>query len=400
MTRPESFQETCVSVLTPAGRGAVAVVSIKGSAATAAVDSRFLAKNGRTLDKQPLQRIVYGHWGTEDGEDLVVCRKAPDEVEVHCHGGSQSVAIVVSQLVSAGCREIPWRQWIADLQDCPITCEAQIALAESISSRTALILLEQYQGALRRELEAILALIANEDFSLASTRLAILLQRIPWGLRLTKPWRIVIAGRPNVGKSSLVNTLVGYRRAIVFDQPGTTRDVVSTNTVIAGWPVLLSDTAGLHDTTNALEFAGIQRAHAQLAEADLVVWVEDVLALEPTAVSTWPTLIKARAAELELRHSARQILVLNKVDCCEPLPTLPSDILGTSALTGWGVEQLLSAIATQLVPELPEVGAAVPFTVRQASLLQTAATACAENSGECVRASIEELLTGEITSNV
>ncbi len=77
------------------------------------------------------------------------------------------------------------------------------------------------------------------------------------GTHLATPWRVVLAGAPNVGKSSLINALLGYGRAIVFDQPGTTRDVVTADAAIEGWPITLADTAGLHDASDATESAGI-----------------------------------------------------------------------------------------------------------------------------------------------
>src|SRR6185503_7750192 len=97
------------------------------------------------------------------------------------------------------------------------------------------------------------------------------------GLHLTTPWRVVFAGPPNVGKSSLVNALLGYPRAIVYDQPGTTRDVLTASTAFDGWPFELRDTAGLRDgiSLDSVEVEGVARARAQIATADLVVFVHD-----------------------------------------------------------------------------------------------------------------------------
>ena len=95
------------------------------------------------------------------------------------------------------------------------------------------------------------------------------------GLHLTMPWRVVIAGPPNVGKSSLMNAIAGYQRAIVSPLPGTTRDVVTITTAINGWPVQIADTAGLRDTVDELESAGIALAGAVVEQADLVIVVSD-----------------------------------------------------------------------------------------------------------------------------
>jgi tRNA modification GTPase len=86
---------------------------------------------------------------------------------------------------------------------------------------------------------------------------------------------VVIAGPPNVGKSSLINALLGYQRAIVFDQPGTTRDVLTATTAIDGWPVELADTAGIREGDDAIETEGVARALAEIRAADLVVEVWD-----------------------------------------------------------------------------------------------------------------------------
>src|SRR5690606_38488713 len=96
------------------------------------------------------------------------------------------------------------------------------------------------------------------------------------GLHLDRPWRVVLAGPPNVGKSSLINAILGYRRSITLDQPGTTRDVLEAQTVIDGWPVRLSDTAGIRDAVECeIESAGIELAHGELQTADLVLWIRD-----------------------------------------------------------------------------------------------------------------------------
>ena len=377
MTRPVDDDRTCVSVVTPTGRGAIAVVVVAGRGAVQAVDGCFLASNDRPLAKQPLERIVYGHWGSIEGEDLVVCRRTVDEVEVHCHGGTQSVAAVVNQLVATGCHEISWQEWISRQEECPLAVEAQIALAEAATSRTALILLDQFHGALRCEVEAIRTAIATGELSAAGALIEMLLAQLHCGLHLTRSWQVVIAGRPNVGKSSLINALVGYRRAIVFDQPGTTRDVVSTTTAIEGWPIQLSDTAGLHVTTDPLEAAGIELARNQLAQADLVIWVEDAMAANSQGLP------RLSSTEMNLDLPSRQLQVLNKIDLVDQ--PIPPEALATSTLTGQGIDELLSAIVQELIPAVPAPGAAVPFTARQVSLLKSARKACEQaRQGRCL----------------
>ena len=109
----------------------------------------------------------------------------------------------------------------------------------------------------------------------AAARLRELVGWTDFGCHLSEPWQVVILGRPNVGKSSLLNALAGFQRAIVFDEPGTTRDVVSTEIAIDGWPVRLLDTAGIRQGETELERAGIALAREQARSADLRLLVVD-----------------------------------------------------------------------------------------------------------------------------
>jgi tRNA modification GTPase len=175
-----------------------------------------------------------------------------------------------------------------------------------------------------------------------------------------------------VGKSSLINALVGYERAIVFDQPGTTRDVVTASTVIDGWPISLSDTAGLHGSEDELEIAGMELALERLATADLVVWVLDATTVVGNAIERT---VQVEIDELQLSLSSRLLIVVNKIDARESLQ-VPRGVLATSAVTGAGIEQLLAAISHRLVSTAPKKGEAVLFTERQVELVATALNFC------------------------
>jgi tRNA modification GTPase len=373
------------SVFTPTGRGAVAVLAVTGPDAIRAIEPFFQAKNRRPLAEQPIARIVYGHWKS-DGEDLVVCRRDAECVEVHCHGGSQAVATIAADLASAGCQEIPWQQWLSRNETCPLRVESQIALSQAASTRAALILFDQYHGALRRDLSEIIALLKT-DAARAYVRIDQLLTTAGLGSHLTRPWQVVIAGRPNVGKSSLINALVGYARAIVFDQPGTTRDVVTAATVIDGWPVSLSDTAGLHQANDELEIAGMQLAKERLAQADLVIWVLDAT---QHCSGSFEAEMEREIDELGLQVSAKRLLVLNKIDRAHGTVVL-EDAIATSATAGTGIEQLLAAISAALVPEVPPAGAAVVFTERQRKALEAAVVSCGEEDVATAAGELEEL---------
>jgi tRNA modification GTPase len=141
-------------MLTPSGRGAVAVLAVGGASAVQSVGQFFIAKNRMPLEAQAIGRITYGNWQT-DGEDLIVCRRDAEHLEVHCDGGMQAVTMIADDLKSVGCEEIPWQQWLAHDDSSPLRVEAQIALANAVSTRAALILLDQYHGALEKELTEI-----------------------------------------------------------------------------------------------------------------------------------------------------------------------------------------------------------------------------------------------------
>ena len=352
-----SDQPLRVIQLTPPGRGAIATLRVDGAKAVEAVQTRFHARRGRPLSACPVDRLVVGHFGHERGEEVVVRRCADGAVELNCHGGLAAAAMIEDTLAAAGCQRTPWRRWAVDAHHDPIAAAALQALAEARTERTAAILLDQYQGALRRALDDIRRAIRDGDAVFAQRQIETLRSRESLGRHLVRPWRVVLAGPVNVGKSSLINALVGFGRSIVHDSPGTTRDAVTAATAIDGWPVELCDTAGLrdcrvrvntHPTDDGVERAGMERARERLAEADLVVlvfdrsvpWSDD----DPALRDEWPD----------------ALLVDNKCDL--PLATgkRPRGVT-TSALRGQGIAKLLAAISRRLVPDPPPPGAAVPF---------------------------------------
>ncbi len=350
-----------VAILTPAGRGAVATVAIRGPQALAIVRKRFAAASATPLSRAQ-GRILFGRFRGAGGseEEIVAVVIAENEIELHCHGGPAAADAIVQTLVASGAQHVSWQQWAGSSGEDSLHEECRAALAQAKTERSCAILLDQYRGALDRELARIDSLLSSggeaprRDAAQRLARLAALSHEV--GAHLTNPWRIVIAGAPNVGKSSLINALLGYQRSIVCDQPGTTRDALAAFTAIDGWPVELIDTAGEHAAADLLEAAGIQRAHAALRAADAVLHVVDA----------------AQAPRSPAHPGA--ILVGNKSDLLSPPERDAWRQRGTgplvSAKTGAGLAELCSAISRQLAPAVPDPGEAVPFTARQRLLVQ------------------------------
>jgi tRNA modification GTPase len=381
--------------LTPAGRGAVAVVLMAGPDAGELV-GRFFHPAGRfRANDLPLNRIVFGRW-EPGGEELVVCRRTADQVEVHCHGGDAAARAIIEQFVQCGCKHRSWRQWLQRTEPDPIRVAAQIALAEAPTARTVAILLDQFHGALASSLRAAMAAIDAADWSKAAEIIGDLLSRRELGLHLTTPWQVVVAGPPNVGKSSLINAIAGFERAIVSPLPGTTRDVVTVSTAIDGWPVQLADTAGLRAAGDHLESAGMELAAKAIAAADLVIFVEDatasgedrprmrrlyspaLLPVRRIHVRNKIDLVRSHVGEslrdshlplkqTHLRARTGHVRASESPDSQAPSRNWPT--VATSALTGEGIAELIAAIGRGLVPEPPALGAAVPFTELQAVAL-------------------------------
>ncbi|QDU22967.1 GTPase [Urbifossiella limnaea] len=368
---------TRVSVLTPAGSAAIATVAVTGPRAWGLTRWLFRPAGGRTLPDAPEpHRFWVGRLA--DGDEVVLAVRAvtPEVcVELHGHGGRRVVRQTVEAFTARGC-----------VEDGAARSDVWELLSRAPTLRTANILLDQAHGAFDRAVRA--ALVALDDDTDARPLLAELARFAPIGRHLVEPWKVVVAGPPNVGKSSLVNALAGYQRAVVSPTPGTTRDVVTTALAFDGWPVELADTAGLRDAAG-LEAEGIERARARLATADLVLWVTDASTDDPE----WPD---DETSALVPPPTTRWVLVLNKSDCgLDRSPNQPPGAVPVSALTGDGIPGLASWIAYRLVPDSLPPGAAVPYTPELAETVTRAHAALAFGQSDEAARLLRSCVTAE-----
>jgi tRNA modification GTPase len=362
------------SLLTPAGRGAIAVIAVFGEA-TDRLDSLFESATGKYLADAKDGAILYGRWRTT-GEDVIVTKFA-DRWEVHSHGGQAAPAAILNSFVSAGFRLLGPEEAARNLCDNDWQAELVLAMGQAATERTAELLLRQFHLApvalvqLENQLHSPQPSIRQE----AQQTIVRCLEFARFGLHLTQPWTVVLCGRPNVGKSSLINALVGFERAIVHHEAGTTRDVVTQLTAVEGWPIELKDTAGLREANNEIERRGVEFAKTEIESADLVLAVFDAAEL------------LTRELDWELAQANRaELVVVNKIDLLSPPEVealqdsfarqprpdgTTAEIIQVSAVNRQGIQQLVSAVARKLVPAIPEPDRLIPISLSQIHWLRS-----------------------------
>jgi tRNA modification GTPase len=375
------------ALLTGVGRSAVAVIGVRGTAATLQLAQCFTPATKRPY---LTGQIRYGQWngreseqaggqGQTAGEAVVVIPISPDEFEIHAHGGSAAASRIIDDLRGLGVVAVDQRGWIA-VSDQPLLLrEAEQVLSHCLTAQFAAVAMDQVRGALldwcRQSLRRIQDHSSIDRVALPeiAAEAGEILQYATFGMRLTGRFHVVLLGQPNVGKSSLVNAIVGYDRSITMDLPGTTRDVLHADTVIGGVPIRLSDTAGIRDSGESIEQQGVQHAQGAAEQADLVLLVSD-----------------PQTAAMQCPSEKRTLRVLNKADLINTGDRSDDSVIKTVATTGRGVEALIDAIANSLV-SFPAAGTPVPVTQRQVDVLRKLADVA--KAGEAAKL-LQELIDG------
>lgn len=371
MDSSNNIPPTLVTRLTSMVPAAIAVVEVNGPMAVSLVQKHWRPNSGST--ELQMDQIRYGVFRIDPesndpsdlkdpGESIVVHRSDVECVELHCHGGSIAAERIILSLVQHGAARQSPSEWIASHSDDDFRAEATMALLQAMTLRTTMILMDQWRGALREAVQSIEEHLHHQRFVEADTAIAALEQYSELGLHLLQPWKVVLCGPPNIGKSSLLNCLLGYTRAIVHEQAGTTRDILAESTSIDGWPVALVDSAGIRATNDQVEHAGIQRAVQAIQGADRVLLLVD-------PVQGW---CREHSEILEQASEEKTIVVQTKADMSDrTAASIPSHIPVTlvSNTQKTGLDLLLERISRSLVPSTPSQGTPVPFCSRHLQLL-------------------------------
>ncbi len=286
-------KKTIASITTPIGEGGIGVIQVSGPNSLEIVNAVFRGKKDKDLRNAESKRLYYGEIhlnGTAVDEVIVnVLRKedsftGDDLVEVNCHGGIRAVKKTLECIVSAGAKETHWeeltnRSFINDKIDL-IQKEALLEIPQAKTRLGVKVLLDQYNGALSSFINNLINEMnrgdnINQDFSYIHDKLREILETAAFGCAITSPQKLIITGKPNVGKSTLINTLLREDRSIVHSEPGTTRDAVDSMFSIDGIPLTIVDTAGIRETNHVVERLGVLESKKQLKQADKIIFMLD-----------------------------------------------------------------------------------------------------------------------------
>ena len=376
------LEDTIAAISTPPGEGGIGIVRITGPGAYKVGLSVF--SFARPTDKPKSHRMYYGYVNNPNNkkkidEALIVFMRAPhtytreDVVEINCHGGIMPLAKTLEMVLAAGARlalagEFTQRAFINGRIDLA-QAEAVIQIIRARTDTARELGMSQLQGRLSQEVKSVrkvlLAALAHMEASIdfpehqdveemaltqlqqstneALQKIRVLLDTADIGRIMREGVRTAIIGRPNVGKSSLLNALLREQRAIVTNIPGTTRDILEESVNLGGVALTIVDTAGIRETLDEVEKQGVERSRVALENADLILYVLDVSQ-------------GIEEDDKEILRSLRDkpcIVIINKIDLASDwqhtansltkelaaFPTVPM-----SVITKQGLEQLEKGI--------------------------------------------------------
>lgn len=370
--------DTISAISTPIGEGGIGIIRMSGSIAFNIAETIFISSSGKSLKDSPSHRIYHGFiidpdTGDKIDEVLLTVMRSPrtytkeDIIEINCHGGFVPLKRVLELTLKQGSRlaepgEFTKRAFLNGRLDLT-QAEAVIEIIQSKTAQSEKIAIEQLSGNLRIRINALRAKLVNiltnieayidfpeeeiepESFNDIKRKIIDATKTIE-GLSRTYDegkffkdgLKAAIVGRPNVGKSSLLNALLEKDRAIVTPIPGTTRDTLEEYINIGGLPVKVMDTAGIRESHDMAEKEGVKRSLQAIADCDLAVVVLD---------GSLPVIKEEDKGVINDTQDKKTVIVINKSDILHKDFCYPKDkdvIINVSSKTGAGISELKQAI--------------------------------------------------------